>query len=408
MEMTAVRSAPSWAVIARDQYLVAMGVFVLNIVIGILNGSDAVDFDHNQILTHVHAGTIGWLTLTIIASAYLLFRAADRRLMLTLSVLVPLYVIAFYAGSFPARAAGGTLLLLAIAWALVWVWRQYLAGERSLPRLAVVLGLTSFGYGAVIGVLLQIEAASGTRIVSGDGIGAHASAMTFGYLVLSAFGLIEWRLLGTTGLPRAGLVQILALFIGGLVISVGLLAGAEQAAGGIYLLTQLVAVVLFVARVWPRALRVGWLSPDPIRHVAAASIWVVAALVLFMYLVATFITAADPTDPNAFPLNVLIASDHAVYIGVITNIVLALLSVLVIDRATARPWISHLIFWGVNLGLLVFVTGLIVDTAELKRIGAPVMGVTLLIALAILAVRAWSATLVDAEADLDGTSAKAG
>jgi hypothetical protein len=128
----------------------------------------------------------------------------------------------------------------------------------------------------------------------------------------------------------------------------------------------------------------------------------------FMYLVATFITAADPTDPNAFPLNVLIASDHAVYIGVITNIVLALLSVLVIDRATARPWISHLIFWGVNLGLLVFVTGLIVDTAELKRIGAPVMGVTLLIALAILAVRAWSATLVDAEADLDETPAKAG
>jgi len=38
----------------------------------------------------------------------------------------------------------------------------------------------------------------------------------------------------------------------------------------------------------------------------------------------------------------------------------------------------------------VFVVGLIVDTAEIKRIGAPVMGVTLLLALGLLASRLWS------------------
>ena len=398
--MSALRAAPSWAVAARDLFLVAMAVFVLNIGIGILNGADVVTFDRNQLLTHVHAGTIGWLTLTIVASSFLLFRAADRRLVITLAILVPIYVAAFYTGSFALRAAGGTMLLAAIAWLLVWVWRQFLAGERSLPRLAVVLGLTSFGYGAVVGVLLQIQFALGITILSGDGIGAHAAAMTFGYLVLVSFGLIEWRLLGTRGLPRAGVVQILALFIGGLVISVGLLAGAAQAAGGIYLLTQLVAVVLFVIRIWPRSLRVGWVDANPIRHVGAASIWVVGALILFMYLVYSFITAANPNDPNAFPLNVLIASDHAVYIGVITNIMLGLLSLLVLDEASRRSWIGHLIFWGVNLGLLVFVIGLIVDTAEIKRIGAPVMGVTLLFALAILAKRAASTTLASAESEL--------
>jgi energy-converting hydrogenase Eha subunit A len=138
-----------------------------------------------------------------------------------------------------------------------------------------------------------------------------------------------------------------------------------------------------------------------------AAIWAVAALLLFMYLVFSFITAANPEDPNAFPLNVLIASDHAVYIGVITNLVLGLLSVLVLDRAARASWISHVIFWGVNLGLLVFVVGLIVDTAELKRIGAPVMGVTLLIALAILAWRAVlvsTASLEAAEAELGGAA----
>ncbi len=400
--MTALRAAPSWAVAARDLILVGMAVFVVNIGIGILNGSDAVTFDRNQILTHVHAGTVGWLTLTIVASAFLLFRAADRRLVWALAILVPLYVLAFYTGSFPLRAIGGLALLLAIGWLLVWAWQQYLGGERSLPRLAVTLGLTSFGYGAVVGVLIQVSLALGVSILPGDFIGAHASAMTFGYLVLVAFGLIEWRLLGTTGLPRAGVVQVLALFIGGLVISIGLLAGAEQAAGGLYLLTQLVAVVLFGVRILPRVLRIGWLDGDPIRHVAAASIWVIGALILFMYLVFSFITAADPSDPSAFPLNVLIASDHAVYIGVITNIVLALLSLLVLDDAARRSWMGHLIFWGVNLGLLVFVAGLIVDTAAIKRIGAPVMGLTLYVALAILATRARSASLATAESDLAG------
>jgi hypothetical protein len=379
----------------------------VNILIGILNGADVVEFDHNQILTHVHAGTVGWLTLTIVAATFLLFRAADRRLMLALAILVPIYVAAFYTGNFTARAVGGTALLIAIGWLLLWLWREFLAGERSLPRLAVVLGVTSFGYGSILGVLLQLAAALGSTIVPGDGIGAHASAMTFGYLVLVAMGLIEWRLLGTRDLPRAGLVQVLALFSGGIVISVGLLAGAEQAAGGLYLLTQLVAVVLFVVRIWPRSLRVGWLDGHPIRHVGAASVWVVGALILFMYLVFAFISAAEPTDPAAFPLNVLIASDHAVYIGVITNIVLSLLAVLVLSPETQRSWVGHVIFWGVNAGLLVFVVGLIVDTPEVKRIGAPVMGVTLYVALAILAVRAIAATLESAESDLGEAPARA-
>jgi hypothetical protein len=386
--VTEARSA-SWARDARDLYLVAMAVFVVNIVIGILNGADAVDFNRDQILTHVHAGTIGWMSLSIIASGFLLFRASDRSLTLALAVLVPVYVLAFYTGNLPFRAIAGTLLLGGIAWLLVWLWRLFLASERTLPRLALLLGLTTFGYGAVVGVLLQLQFAFDLQLVSGDGVGAHASAMTFGYLVLAAMGFIEWRLLGTRGMPTLGVIQVLALFLGGLVISMGLLAGLEQAAGGIYLLTQLVAVVLFVVRIWPTSLRVSWLGTDAARHLGAASVWVVGALVLFMYLVFSFITAENPDDPAALPLNVLIASDHATYLGVITNIVVALLSGLVLARSGVAGWVRHAIFWGINLGLAVFVLGLIIDTAELKRIGAPLMGVTL---LATLAVLAWAAT----------------
>jgi hypothetical protein len=402
--MSSERAAPSWVMTARDLYLVAMGVFVVNIVIGILNGADVVEFDRNQILTHVHAGTVGWLTLTIVASTFLLFRAADRRLMLVLAVLVPIYVFAFYTGNFVLRAVGGTALLIAIGWLLAWLWRQFLAGERTLPRLAVTLGVTSFGYGALIGVLIQVSLASGRVLLPGDAIGAHASAMTFGYLVLVAMGLIEWRILGTRNLPKSGVIQVGALFLGGLTISVSLLAGAAQAGGGIYLLTQLVAVVLFAARIWPRSIRVNWAAADPIRHFAASSIWVVFALVLFMYIVFQFVSSSAATaDPNAPPpvdLNVLIASDHSAYIGIITNIVLGLLTVLLL-RSRSQSWLGHVVFWGVNLGLAVFVIGLIVDTAEIKRIGAPIMGTTLLIALASLAYTALREQLEVSDTDLD-------
>jgi hypothetical protein len=401
--MLSTRGAPSWVAAARDLFLVAMAVFVVNIVIGILNGADVVEFDRNQILTHVHAGTVGWLTLTIVASTFLLFQAADRRLMLALAILVPIYVLAFYTGNFAFRAIGGVALLMAIGWLLWWVWQTYLAGERSLPRLTVALGLTTFGYGALVGVLIQISLAAGVTLLPGDTVGAHAGAMTFGYLVLVAMGFIEWRLLGTRDLPRTGLIQVVALFLGGLIISVSLLAGAAQAGGGIYLLTQLVAVILFVVRIWPRSLRIDWAAADPIRHFAVSSIWVVVALALFMYLVFTFISSgADPSDPNApgIPLNVLIASDHMAYIGILTNIMLGLLTLLLLRANDRRGMFGQVIFWGVNLGLLVFVIGLIVDTAAIKRIGAPVMGIALLFALGILAYTAFREPLETSEADL--------
>jgi hypothetical protein len=391
---------PGWVGTARDLYLVAMAVFVVNITIGILNGADAVEFDQNQILTHVHAGTVGWLTLTIVASTFLLFQAADRRLMVALAVLVPIYVLAFYTGNFAFRALGGVALLIAVLWLLVWVWRTFLAGERSLPRLAVTLGITSFAYGALFGVLIQVTRASGVNILPGDAIGAHASAMTFGYLVLTAMGLIEWRLLGTRDLPTLGIIQIVALFLGGLVISLSLLAGAAQAGGGLYLLTQLIAVVLFVVRIWPRALRVDWITAQPIRHFAIASIWVVFALALFMYLVFSVITAPDPNDTSALPLNVLIASDHSAYIGIVTNVMLGLLTTLVLRAEMRRSWVGQVIFWGVNLGLVVFVAGLILDSAEIKRIGAPVMGIALLFSLAVLAWTALREPLEASEAEL--------
>ena len=170
----------------------------MTIVIGIVNGLDLYEFDRNQLLTHVHSGTLGWITLGIVASAMWLTHAADRRLAVALAVLIPIYVAAFYFGNFTVRAITGVALMIAVLWVFAWAWRAT-RGGRSLPGLAVALGLTTFTYGALIGVLLQVQLATQTVIFPGgaDVIGAHASTMVFSYLILAAMGFIEWQTKGT-------------------------------------------------------------------------------------------------------------------------------------------------------------------------------------------------------------------
>ena len=51
----------------------AMVIFVFTVVVGILNGTDIIEFDRKTILTHVHTGTLGWITTAVFAAALSLF-----------------------------------------------------------------------------------------------------------------------------------------------------------------------------------------------------------------------------------------------------------------------------------------------------------------------------------------------
>ena len=111
-----------------------------------------------HILALTHTLTLGWITLSIVASAAWFFRGIDRTLAIALAVLIPIYVAAFYLAIAELRAIVGAILLVAILWLVVWAWRSY-GPDRSLPALALALGLTTFTYGAIIGVLRQIQLA---------------------------------------------------------------------------------------------------------------------------------------------------------------------------------------------------------------------------------------------------------
>ena len=401
--------AAGWQRQARTLYLIAAALFAVTITIGLLNGLDLIDFSpadmRPALLTHVHAGTVGWVSLGLVATAIWFFRSGDARLTLLLAVSTPIYVAAFYSGNFPARAITGVVILVAILWLVVWVWRQALAA-RSLPALAIALGLTTFTYGSIIGVLLQVQFATGQAIfpAGGDVIAAHASTMTFAYLLLVAMGLIEWRLKGTSGFPILGLIQIGAIFAGGLLLAGVLLlvdatteSGGQlvQAAGGIDLLLNSVSVVIFVVRIWPAALRGGWLTGGPDRYYRTAALIAPFAMALFMYLVYLFISLGDPT---AIPAGILVALDHLVFVGVVTNLVVGHAIALAWDRRASLPWANQVVYWAIVVGLLVFAAGLVAEVPEIKRIGAPIMGVGTLLAVVVMSVRLWSSDLRGADA----------
>src|SRR5690606_11630449 len=58
---------------ARMLFRAALLIFVVTIVIGILNGMDVWDPPHNLLMTHVHAGTLGWITLAVVGAAMVMF-----------------------------------------------------------------------------------------------------------------------------------------------------------------------------------------------------------------------------------------------------------------------------------------------------------------------------------------------
>src|SRR5215472_12008760 len=79
----------------------AMAVFVVTVAIGLLNGQHITVLSNDVLLTHVHSGTLGWITLSVFALGLWLFSegkapAEKSPYLRTMSILgaiaVPLYV----------------------------------------------------------------------------------------------------------------------------------------------------------------------------------------------------------------------------------------------------------------------------------------------------------------------------
>ena len=384
--------------------LMAMALFVVTVAIGMLNGLDVVEFDHNTLMTHIHAGTLGWITLSVFAVCRLLFVGdgvepgrSGERLWWSAAwlaiVSVPIYVAAFWSGSITARAITSLPVLATIIVLVAWLLGRMRTAPLTVPRLALLAAVTTLTIGGIFGTLIQLQLALDSELVPAEAAGGgHVVAMAFSYLVLVGMGLVEWRLLPDSDRPsRAGTIQVGALFAGGLILTIGAVANI-QALLSLNVLFQLIAVAIFIARIGRPILGAPWLRGGSPRWFAAAGVFVVVDIGLLVFLIVQLVSGAygapdQDIELLAIPPWLIFALDHAIFIGVMTNAIFGLIDVLTRTRATAWPWADQVVFWGMNVGLIGFVVGLALDEVVFKQAFSPIMGAAILLGLAVSAMR---------------------
>lgn len=380
----------------RTLLLAAMVFFLFTIGIGILNGTDLVDFDHRRLLGHVHSGTLGWLTLSVFAASLWLFgglrngdgadepsaavRQRLRVLVWAAIVVFGLYVIAFtftLGGFRPTMGVFSTLVILAF---LVWIAMRARRIPLGVPHLGFLAAVATSVVGGVLGVLWGIQIASGEQIFKSGGEDAHPAVMVVGFLFPVALAMSEWAF--TFPIPpvatRLGVIQMAFPFVGGIVLMIALLLDADALAP-IAILLEIVGVVIFIVRMWPHFRRVKLLEPTAGRWAllsAAGSVFVIG--------LAQYFVIKHEGDFDLVPSNQLLALDHSQFIASMTSAVFAMLIAATAGRIDRR--VEQATFGLVSVGVIVFVIGLLADSTVLKRIGAPVMGTGLIVGLVSFAL----------------------
>ncbi len=381
----AVMQAP-----ARLLFRAALLIFVVTIVIGILNGLNVWEPSHNMLLTHVHAGTLGWITLAVAGSAMLMFGEGDEesastatRLAIALVVVTVLYVIAFATGTGIFRPIAGTLMLIAVIWTLWWTAGRYRSTPTTTSRLALLLAMISLTIGAVLGVLLGLFIANGsvpglTQDQAGSLAGAHPPAMLIGYLVLAGAAVTHWVLGGPE--RRLGPVIAWGLFASGIIANVAFIFEIE-ALIQVFSALEVVAIVLFIVLMWPRIKPEAWTNGGLVNFGRMAVVFLAIGIGLLVYTVQLVVSGQLDPESGTGPIGVLLAFDHAMFVGVMTN---ALFGVVGSEAMQSRGFTA--VMWGINIGLVIFLVGLVADVSVLIAVGAPLMGIALLSGIYMLLV----------------------
>src|SRR5881296_2442903 len=96
-------------------------IFTLTALLGLANATQVFGaLDRNTLLTHLHSGTLGWITMGVIGIALWIFGERDANTAVRLSALsTAAYVLAFWSGNFILRAVFGVTELAVV---LYWWW----------------------------------------------------------------------------------------------------------------------------------------------------------------------------------------------------------------------------------------------------------------------------------------------
>lgn len=371
----------------------ALVIFVVTVVIGILNGTDLVDFDQKTLLTHVHAGTLGWITVSVFASVLWLFGDGEAsgwqeslpRILAPLSVaVIAVYIVAFWTTFGTFRPVMGTITGLVILVYFVWTVARARSRVLSTPHWGMLVALFTSVTGAVFGVLYAFMISTGNRLLPEGGEDAHPATMVVGFLLPVGMSLTEWWLRPesiTSKADRAGLWQMGSLFAGSVILVAGLLLDAPPLIG-LSLPLEITAVVLFLVRNGRAMRATNWAEPSPARFFTVSALAIVANIAYFVYLVVRY-----EGDFDLAPDRLLLVLDHMMFVGVMTMAIFGLLSAITADRRGVLGWADQWIFWFTTVGLVGFMLGLLADLTWLKQLSTPFMGVGILLGLLTFGLR---------------------
>ncbi len=389
---------------ARVIFTAAMLLFISTIVIGILNGLDVYEPDHDTLISHVHAGTLGWITLGVGGVALLMF-SRDRQLTAdevgratnlawALIAAITLYVAAFFVGDrIPGdriqRPIVGAVLLLVVIWFLTWLFANNRGYHKpGVARLGLILAWISLLIGAVFGIVLGIFTSQGevpglsddTAVAIAD---AHPPAMVIGFLILASMAIIEWLLAGDAW-GRSGAVQMWLLFSAGVIVNIGFVSGLEEELLGPANLLMIAGVVMLVTRFRDAMVPAGWRGAGTGVYPRMSILFLVVYLVLGTVLIVRVVSGVMDFDAlTDAEFGLVLSFDHVMFIGVMTNLMFGVLAPRL--HGTGLAAVDKILLWGVNVGIVGFAVGLMTVTAGIKRTFTPIMGTALLVGIAVYA-----------------------
>lgn len=404
--MTPFASRSGLSDAARITFSAALIVFIVTIVIGILNGIDLWEPDHDPLMGHVHSGTLGWITLGVTGIAFLVFSrdrevsAAERQRAVTLAWAmtgaVLLYVLAFFLGTSVwadriQRPIAGTILLAVVVWFFFWLIGANRHFRSTSPaRLGLILSWISLIVGAVFGIVLGLFISNGEVPGLSDDVAArvadaHPPAMLAGYLVLAAFATVEWLLHSDKSSTRNPTIQMWLLFAAGIVLNIAFVSGRDQELAGPANLLMIAAALMFLWRSRTELVPAGWRGAEAGAFPRMAGLGLIAALTLITILIVGIINETIDIDALTESQEGLILSfDHSMFIAVMTNVLFGVLAAGISTNRTRAA--NTVLLWGVNIGFAGFAVGLITTTQVLKRIFTPIMGLALLYGIATYAL----------------------
>jgi len=266
-----------------------------------------------------------------------------------------------------------------------WIISRSSKMRRGVAQVAVILSLVTLMLGALLGTLLQVQFATNVVFLPAGAFGAHPGMLSSGYLVLIGAAILETRL--RPSITRFGMVQVILFFLAGLVLGTALLLGIGPLIG-LNTLLLLIGAIFFIIRFGARAVQTSWLERSSTCFFVLSGIFILVNVGLNTFLTISIVSGR--INPEHIPEQgggLLLALDHSMCVGVMTNALFGLIREVTGARRLLWPWVDDVLFWGMNIGVAGFLFALVSEMRGLERIFTPIMGVAILLGIIIYVIR---------------------